>query len=141
LYLKLVGDELKKVIISGASSNMYGPLVLFRIITLLSPDDVVLVDIVRDKLTALKLMNDPTLNLRNYHTGVRDISRDLVATQPDSWIHNRFSKLSAMNVMGQVKKYEEEFPLLLRPQTTTTPCLHSMSLIPIWKCFAANTND
>jgi hypothetical protein len=94
-------------------------MVLFRIITVLSPNDVTLVDIVQRKLTALKLMDDPTINLRNYLTQIRDISHDLVTKQPESWKHNMFSKLAALNIMGgQPKRYEEEFPLLLHSEMT-----------------------
>jgi hypothetical protein len=119
LLLKAIGSELSKEVLAGSSSNMPGPLVLFRIITLLSPNDVTLVDIVRRKLTALKLMDDPTINLRNYLTQIRDISHDLVTKQPESWKHNMFSKLAALNIMGgQPKCYEEEFPLLLCSETT-----------------------
>ena len=94
-------------------------MVLWRAVTLLSPNTVTIVDVVRAELTEHKLMTDPQLNIRSFYTKVREIAEDLISTQPESWVHNRFSKLIALNIMDQPAKYEQEFPLLLRAKMNT----------------------
>ena len=108
--LREVDPGLKRVILSGKSSNMTGPEALYRAITAVNPDDVTQVEVLRSDLTSLKLSEDPTINIREYFTKVQLFSQDVVNSDPDCWVHNMFSKIVANNLRGSEDFYKNHLP-------------------------------